>query len=304
MAATNKNLFSILAALAPSLLAIAWLVTKAQWFWNHRPDMAFGWIVLMLSAFVLYDQWERRPEPVFRLNAFAVLCAVFGLGTLFVVQIYQAAFGTMPALIWALSFGIFAVVASNISYVYGRPGLRFFAFPVLFLLIALPLPSALYNPIVGGLQSKVAALNVEILNLAGIPARRIGSLIQLPNGVVGVDEACSGIRSLQSTIMATLFIGYLTLKHRSMQLLLLGSGVAFAFFGNLIRSLYLSMTANAKGIQAIEKVHDSAGWSILLFTACGVALLAWLFSRLEKWVNEQALEFQSKGAMDLEKAGG
>ena len=60
-----------------------------------------------------------------------------------------------------------------------------------------------------------------------------------------------------------------------------------AVFGNLIRSLYLSITANNKGIASVEQVHDSAGWSILLFTAVGVAILAWLFARLEKWLREQ-----------------
>jgi exosortase len=109
----------------------------------------------------------------------------------------------------------------------------------------------------------------------------------LPNGSVGVDEACSGIRSLQSTVMATLFIGYLTLKSRGLQLALLLSGIVLAICGNLIRSLYLSLSANAKGVQAIEKVHDTAGWSILLFTALGVVLLSWLLARWERWARAE-----------------
>jgi len=60
-----------------------------------------------------------------------------------------------------------------------------------------------------------------------------------------------------------------------------------AFFGNLVRSLYLSLTANAHGIESVEKVHDSAGWSILVFTAVGVAVAAWLFGKLEKWLKAE-----------------
>ena len=33
-----------------------------------------------------------------------------------------------------------------------------------------------------------------------------GNLIELSTGVLGVDEACSGIRSFQSTLMAALFL--------------------------------------------------------------------------------------------------
>ena len=74
--------------------------------------------------------------------------------------------------------------------------------------------------------------------------------------------------------MATLFIGYLTLKSRALQIALLVCGVGLAIFGNLIRSLYLSLTANAQGVQAIDNVHDNAGWSILIFTAIGVVILS------------------------------
>ena len=277
-----------LAALVPAWLALAWLVSRLQWYWTHRPDMQFGWIVLMLSAFLVWDQWEKRPALHFRLQWPSIIFGVGGVFVLFVAQIYQAAYGSMPALIAGFTLGIFAVCAANIHYALGWPGIRYFAFPILFLSIALPLPSVVHSLVVGGLQSKVTWFNVELLNLVGIPAQRVGSLIQLPNGTVGVDEACSGIRSLQSTIMATLFIGYLTLKSRSLQVALFGCGVALAIIGNLIRSFYLSITANAKGLQAIEQVHDSAGWSILVFTAVGVGLLAWGFSRLEKMAYAQA----------------
>jgi exosortase len=130
-------------------------------------------------------------------------------------QIYQAAFGMMAASLMALALGVMLLVAANLCYVFGWPGVRHFAFGFGFLLTALPMPSALYNPIVSGLQSNVAAINVEMLNVIGIPAQQVGSLIHLPNGTVGIDEACSGIRSLQATIMATSLIGYLTLRNKT-----------------------------------------------------------------------------------------
>lgn len=274
-------------ALLPSLLALAWLISKAQWFWNHRPDLQFGWIVLLLSAFLIWDEWAQTPplRPQFRWSAW--LLAFAGLALLFLVQIYQAAFGTMAASLVALSFGILLLIAANLLSAYGTAGLKHFAFPLLFLLIALPLPSAIYDPVVTGLQSTVASINVELLRLGGIPAQKIGSLIQLPNGTVGINEACSGIRSLQSTVMATLFIGRIAIRSRVLQLLLLASGLLLAIFGNLVRSLFLSLVANAKGAASVDSVHDAAGWSILLFTAAGVTALAWGATKLEKAAAQQ-----------------
>jgi hypothetical protein len=72
--------------------------------------------------------------------------------------------------------------------------------------------------------------------------------------------------------------------------------VLLAIFGNLVRSLYLSLTANAKGIVFVEKVHDSAGWSIMVFTAIGVALGAWLLSKLEKWLLAEQGKLEAKHA--------
>lgn len=294
---------TFLLALAPTWLAFAWLVSKAQWFWTHKPDLQFGWIVLLLSLFLLWDQWNRRPVTTFRFGWPVLAFSLAGCVALFLVQIYQAAYGMMPALMMGLCAGVYSIAAANIYYVCGWKGLRYFAFPLLFLLVAMPMPSFIYNPIVNGLQHKVASANVEVLNLLGIPAQRLGSVIHLPNGVVGVDEACSGIRSLQSAIMATLFIGYITLQSRLLQAALLFAGIALAIFGNLIRSLYLSLTANAKGVDAIKEVHDAAGWSILIFTAVGVMVLSWLFAKFERWVHAQHREHpESPGVPDVNHA--
>ena len=273
--------WAALRAMLPSGLAMVWLSSKAQWFWSHRADLQFGWIVLILCLYLFWEAWESKPTLQYRWTFGGCLLLSFGVALLFVVQVYQAAFGMNSASLLGLALGVMAVIAANVHYIFDRSGLRHFAFAFLFFFIALPMPSILYNFVVGGLQSKVALIDVELLNLLGIPARRVGSLIQLPTCMVGIDEACSGIRSLQSTVMAALFIGYLTLKRTSLKLMLLGAGFLLAVLGNIFRSLFLSYMANARGLQALDALHDAAGWSILLFTAVGVVVLAWFFIKLE-----------------------
>jgi exosortase len=273
---------ALVLALLPAWLAMAWLVNKAQWFWSNRPDLQFGWIVVLLCGYLFYEAWEKRPAATFHLGISTLVLAVSALGLLFVVQIYQAAFGTTPASMAGLAVGVLAAVMANLSYVFGWTGARCFAMAFCFILVAMPLPSVIHNLVVVGLQGKVATINVEALNLLGVPAQQVGSLIQLPTCTVGIDEACSGIRSLQSTVMATLFIGFLTLKRTSLRVLLLAGGVSLALVGNIGRSLFLSLAANSRGTEAIKHYHDTAGWSILLFTVAGVAVLSWLFSRVEK----------------------
>ena len=277
---------SPLLGLSPAFLVMAWIVSRAQWFWRNNPDLQFGWVVVLLCAYLFWEAWEKRPAPNWRLRPWAVGLFLAGLGLMFLVQIYQAVMGSSAPTTLGLALGGMLVVAGNLGVVFGGAGVRHFGMAFGFLLIAMPVPSGIQGPIVGTLQSKVAWFNTEVLNLLGIPATQVGSLIHLPAGTVGVDEACSGIRSLQSTIMATLFIGYLTLNRFSLQALLFLCGISLAILGNLIRSLYLSLTANARGIESIAGVHDAAGWSILTFTAVGVIIISWFFKKLERQLDQ------------------
>ncbi len=269
--------------LLPSALAMLWLVLRARWFWTHDPELQSGWIVLSLWAYLFWEAWSSRPRLRFQWTFRPAAMVCLALAALFFAQLHRAAFGVTTKGMSALGAGVMLFIAGNIEYVFGSNGVRHFAFVfAFFLCFALPVPETIYYPLVSGLQLKVAAVNVALLNLVGIPAQQLGNAIRLPACTVGIDEACSGIRSLQSTIMATLFIGYLTLRKRSLQVALFGLGILLAIGGNLLRSFLLSYIAQAKGLKAIESYHDAAGWSILIFTAVGVAAAAWWLGRSEK----------------------
>ncbi|MCI0539642.1 MAG: exosortase/archaeosortase family protein, partial [Verrucomicrobiales bacterium] len=173
-------------SLAPSWLALAWLLSKAQWFWRQNPELQFGWMMVLLSGYLIWEAWETRPEPQLRWSFGTSLVAVLGCGVLAITQLYQAAYGLTPASMSGLALGVFLVIVCNLSCVFGWRGGRHFLFAFAFILFSLPVPSVIYSPIVVGLQSKVATVNVEVLNMIGIPAEQVGSLIRLPNGTVGV----------------------------------------------------------------------------------------------------------------------
>lgn len=272
-----------LVALLPSWLSAVWLVSKAQWFWNHWPDLQFGWIVLLLCVYLFWEAWPQRPPTRCRWSYFTVSLVGLGLPVLLFVQVYQAAFGATPASVMGLAVGLLLLIAANLHFLFGWQGVRHFGMAFGFIMLAMPLPSFIYDPVVLGLKSKIAALNVELLNVIGIPAQRSGNLIFLTNGTVGVDEACSGLRSLQSTLMATVFIGYLTQKKAAWRLTLIVAGAVLAFIGNMGRSLFLTVIASRKGEEAIASYHDAAGWSILAFTVVGVGAIAWVIGRVEGW---------------------
>src|SRR5262245_39416343 len=97
-------------ALAPSLLALSWLVTEVNWFWRNRPDLQFGWLVLLLCLYLLWEAGETAPPWRGRVTWTTVLAVVAGFGFLFGFQMYRMAFGATPAAIWFLASGVMLMV--------------------------------------------------------------------------------------------------------------------------------------------------------------------------------------------------
>ena len=156
------------------------------------------------------------------------------------------------------------------------PWLRHFAFPVCFILVAVVWPYRIEKGLTQDLMQIVATLTVELLGWLDIPALQRGNLIELGTGTVGVDEACSGIRSFQSCLMAALLMGELYRLRLLPRAALVAIGLALGFSFNVVRTLLLSYQANAHGLDAIAKWHDPAGFTITVacfFCLWGLALL-------------------------------
>jgi exosortase len=271
------------ALFAPGAVVIGWWVWELSHHWAALVEYRFGWIVAMLAAYLAWERWPNQPAA--RPGGHPIAVPILGLAGAFLVlvaELYRIGLARTPTQAMLFSLGCAAFVVAHLLAVAGWPATRHFLFPVLFFFVAVPIPKFFWNPIVFGLQSLVTFLNVEALNLIGIPAVQQAHVIRLPNTTVGVDEACSGVRSLQSSIMAALFIGDLTLRRAGWKVFFLFAGVALAVLGNFGRSFYLSLTAHRSGAEALKAVHDSAGWSVLLFTAVGIAALAWWVTGLER----------------------
>ncbi|MBL9138389.1 MAG: exosortase/archaeosortase family protein [Verrucomicrobiales bacterium] len=267
----------------PGILILGWWLADLSHHWSALPEFQHGWLVVPLAGFLVWERWAALPSPTVAAHPWRpVWLAAVSMPLVVVAELYQYAVARSVASSFALSIGCAGFLLSLLWLLNGGAVARLLVFPVLFLFVAVPIPKLIWNPVVFGLQGLIAVLNVETLNLLGIPAARSGNLIVLPGGVVGVDEACSGIRSLQSAIMAALFIADLTLRRTGVKLFFLAAGVGLAVAGNFGRSLYLSLTAARHGVDAVGGVHDAAGWGVLVFTAAGLVLLAWRVSRTER----------------------
>jgi exosortase/archaeosortase family protein len=133
-------------------------------------------------------------------------------------------------------------------------------------LAALPWPAVVAQGWIGSLRVELASLVAEILNATGEPARSTGTVIQVSRGYIEIDEACGGIRSLQTAVLVALVIGELRRESPGRRACWLGGGIATALLANALRIGTLAVACAKGGPAALERWHDRAGALEIVFT--------------------------------------
>ncbi len=93
-------------------------------------------------------------------------------------------------------------------FVFGRAVSRRLVFPLAFLFFMVPVGDALIAP----LQDFTARFAVELLRWSGIPVFHDGIMIQIPNGLYEVAEACAGIRFLIANVVISALFAHLAYR--------------------------------------------------------------------------------------------
>src|SRR5258708_38130752 len=193
-----------------------WRQLSAEWSVNDQSS--YGWFVPFFAIVLFWLRWEDRPperpeskkEKVeSRKQIVPLAIAIAALVALFPIRLFEIGNPDWRPLGWLHAFCVVTITLVFLWSVGGKTWLRHFAFPVLFTLVAVPWISPIEMPIIQGLMRIIAAVAAETANLLGIPAQVQGNLIQVRTGLIGVNEACSGVRSLQTSLMIGLLFGEL-----------------------------------------------------------------------------------------------
>ncbi len=177
---------------------------------------------------------------------------------------------------WSMAIEVVVLTLAFFYWIGGRSWARHFAFPICFFLMAVPWPSQWEAGLIDKLTAFTTGATVEVLTWWGIPALQHGNVIEIGAGTVGIDEACSGIRSFQATLMIALFLGELYRFKTRRRLALLGSGIPLALFFNVCRTFTLVWVTDRGGLAALHRWHDRVGMGVLVCCFAGLWLLAHL----------------------------
>ena len=294
---------SVSAVLGLLAIAVLWFILCRQLSleWSGNDQYSYGWFVPFFALYLFWLRWEDRPDisPHARDHAgtkagnlIVPAAAVLLLALLLPIRLLETAAPDWRPVTWLHAFIVVALTLAVVWRTGGRRWLWHFAFPIAFILVAVPWLAGVEVLVVQGLMRIVAVIAAEALSLFGIPAQLEGNLLRLRTGLVGVNEACSGIRSLQTSLMIGLLFGELHRLTAGKRISLVVAAAAIAFLGNVGRAFFLVWIAASRGIDATEQWHDTTGYAIVGIVFFGTMAVASFLAGKQPAVPNQAASKQ------------
>jgi exosortase len=255
--------------------------------WTHDPDLSHGFLMPVVAVVLLCLGRPPQASGTLDPGRAAALTAALGLAALACLGAAGLFAATLdwssPVVDFSLACAFALLGCAAVAAFASRDGASVpfnwttLAAALLWPLCS-PLPPGTYSRLTLSLQLWVSSSVMRALDLFGIAAQRQGNIIELARGSVGVEEACSGVRSLVSCIFAgVLFSAALCRRPRDRVLVVLLS-VPLALAMNFVRSFLLTLLVN-DGVPIAGTWHDATGYGVLVATA---ALLAWLAISLDR----------------------
>lgn len=252
-----------LALLAPFILYFG-TVRSIVSIWNSSETFAHGYIILPISLWLLWRKRENftlyPPKPY---APALVALAVLGLGWL-AAQLGEVQFVSQYAFVAMLPVIALALLGPRLA--------GSLAFPLLFLLFAVPFGDVFVAPLI----QFTADFTVWAVRATGIPVLRSGTRFELPTGNWSVVEACSGVRYLISSITLGCLYAYLTYRSTMRRVLFIGLAMIVPIIANGLRAYMIVMIGHLSGMELATGVdHLIYGW---LFFGLVMFVMFWIGS--------------------------
>ena len=281
--ASGSSSVSALAFFAALAAVWGWLFFILTGEWEANEQYSHGWFIPFLAGWIFWQRWTTRPaaEPARGLMLVASWLILFALVVPAALGILIAgAYPDWRVVLWGLGVAAFAASVALTAIAGGWPWVPHLSFAYVFALVAIPWPTGPERWLTQELSLLAAQIAAWILPLLGIAAMCHGTTIDVGSEVLGVDDACSGIRSFQSSIMAALFLGELYALRWGYRISLVALGLFAAYGFNIVRMLVLSIAVANGGVDALDRLHDPAGFAILIATIGVLWLLCWAMQKI------------------------
>ena len=225
-------------AIVSGLLLLAyWGVVRSNLIarWIHDDNWSHGWLIPLFSIYFLISRREQllnvRPKP----NYLGIVVLTLSLSMYFLsAWILRMGYPQAVSIVGAI-LGVTLLMG-------GWPVMRIAWFPILFLLLAIPLPQSMYVSLTMPLRECASTVAAAVMPLLApglhTEAQAVVIDYSMPGhgiGQLNVEEACSGMRSLMAFVTLGVAMAYIHERpawHRGVMLVCC---IPLAVFCNTIR---------------------------------------------------------------------
>ena len=234
-------------------------------------------LIVPISAYLIYRKqheifsnvrWDFVPG-VSLFVAGAILGLLAGL---------NAHFNTGEEYLWMRVLALVVLWISGFVFCYGLPAFRAARFPLLFLLLLIPIPDFLVGRAIALLQKGSAFVAFWLFKTLQVPVMREGLVFHVPSLDLEVSKECSGIRSSVILLITTLLVAEFVLRSVWRKSVLVLSVIPVVILKNGLRIVTISLLTvfDHAGAFCIAGSINREG---LCFTFWG----CWLYSQLLKY---------------------
>jgi exosortase len=225
--------------------------------WWEIPDFSHGFLVPFFAAYLV---WSKKDA----LRSTKIVPSWSGIGIV-ILGLLVLLLGVYGAELFLSRVSLVILLAGLVLCFGGWELLKELRFPLLVLLLAIPIPSIIFNQITLPLQTLASKLASALLPIFGVPVLREGNVIELPVMKLEVAEACSGIRSLVSLFTLSIFYGYFLEKSPLRRTILALVSIPIAIAANALRILGTGLCVQYwDPDKALGFFHEFSGWVMFL----------------------------------------
>jgi exosortase len=298
---TPRRLWKPLAITFALAFVYASVLAKLGHDWWADENYSHGLLIPFVIGYIL---WMEAP----RLRRAPQRASLIWGASLIAFALFALWAGTVGAELFVQRMSLVVMLTGIVIYFWGFRVLQLVLVPLVLLVLAIPIPTIIFNKIAFPLQLFASRCAVWAMRLLDIPVLRQGNVIELmPRGAretrkLEVVEACSGIRSLMTLVTLAVVFAYFThpksdrpngesggggflsaWKRYSFwrSALIIASAVPIAILTNAMRVSGTGVLAHYYGTEVADGFfHSFSGWVIYIVAFVLLFAVGWLLDRI------------------------
>lgn len=207
--------------------------------------------------------------------------------SIFLLGISMFIFGWRQEYLFISTLSLLPVLYGSTSYLYGLNVAKVLSFPILYLLLLVPIPSGIIDRITLPLRHGLSYATEVILKCFHYQITREGLLLSIGSSELFMGQPCSGFRSIVTMFSLSLIYVYISKSSLARKSILVSSIIPLALTGNLIRIITLCLITYYFGEETGQGFfHNFSGIVMFVFIILGLVGLEYFLERCGRWIKK------------------